>query len=311
MTVTLQIAGGPEKSLADWGISSCVREVSNQAHDHVACDMMLAVDANDPIPYGTQVILRIGRTAAGSTTAGGLPVSGITSWTGGTTFFVGWRVETFRTGSPALEKLDFKFAGPWEFFFERLVFQKLWFTYNGTANVADWRSQIILGQSVNALVGPNDTIPGSSVTNLMSIRQQLAEIIAYVAAQTITDYGSAQLQSDALTSAIDGTNWDLYESPGTNLIIPDYIPGYAVAGKTSAQSGASAANMQTVLRAPLEAANDITCAEAMRKMLKWIGPMGEPVVWFDYTTVLSGNPCPTLHVSTRDQLPAINLPITP
>jgi hypothetical protein len=106
-------------------------------------------------------------------------------------------------------------------------------------------------------------------------------------------------------------NYDLYSTPGANLIIPDYVAGYAASGKTSAQTGANAANMKTVLRAPLEAVNDITCAEAMRKMLRWIGPMGSPVVWFDYTTLLSGHPCPTLHISTRDQLPSINLPITP
>jgi hypothetical protein len=273
---------GVEKPLADWGISQATREVANQAHDHFACDMMLAADAADPLPYGSKIILRIGRvpTAGTGFTPGDLPISGITSWQGGKTFFIGYRVETFRTGSPAIEKLDYKFAGPWEFFFERLVFQKLWWTWNGTENVADWRSQVILGMSVNAEIGANDTIPGTDATNLMSIRQQVAEIIV---------------------------NYDLYATPGTNLIIPDYIAAsYQISGKTS-----QSVNINTVLRAPLDSVNDITCAEAMRKMLRWIGPMGSPVVWFDYTTLLSGHPCPTLHISTRDQLPSINLPITP
>jgi hypothetical protein len=309
MTFTTLTYNGVEQSLADWGISRATREVSNQAHDHFACDMMTAADAADPLPYASQITLRIGRIpAAGTgTNSAGIPLGGITSWQGGQIWFIGCRVENFRTGSPTLEKFDYKFAGPWEFFFERLVFQKLWWTWNGTENVADWRSQVILGLSVNAQVGQNDTIPDSNATNLMSIRQQVAEIIAYVIAQTTADYGSPQLQSDNLTAAIDGVNYDLYETPGTNLIIPDYIAaGYAVSGKTSAGSGANAANMQTVLRAPLDSVNDITCAEAMRKMLRWIGPMGSPVVWFDYTTTP-----PTLHISTRDQLPSINLPITP
>jgi hypothetical protein len=308
MTFTTLTYNSVEMSLADWGISTATREVSNQAHDHFACDMMLAADAADPLPYGAQITLRIGRTpqsGSGVSPLSGLPLSGITSWTGGNIFFVGYRVDNFRTGSPTLEKFDYKFAGPWEFFFERLVFQKLWWTYDGTANVADWRSQVILGLSVSAEVGVNDTVPNSNATNLMSIRQQVAEIIAYVINQTTADYGSPQLQSDNLTAEIDGVNYDLYETPGTNLIIPDYIAaGYAVSGKTSAGSGANAANMQTVLRAPLDSVNDITCAEAMRKMLRWIGPMGSPVVWFDYTTTP-----PTLHISTRDQLPAITLPL--
>jgi hypothetical protein len=302
MTFTTLQLNGVEKCLADWGISTAAREVTNQAHDHFACDMILPADTPDPIPYGSQIILRIGRAPSGGggvSPATGLPLSGNTAWTGGTQWFVGWRVEEFRSGSPSLEKLDFKFAGPWEFFFERLVFQKLWWSWNGAANVADWRSQIVLGQSVTALIGVNDTIPGTSATNLMSIRQQVAEIIAYVVAQTTADYGSPQVQSDNLTAAIDGVNYDLYATPGTNLIIPDYIAvSYAVSGKTS-----SSANVNTVLRAPLDSVNDITCAEAMRKMLRWIGPLGSPVTWFDYTTTP-----PTLHVSTRDQLPAISLP---
>jgi hypothetical protein len=304
MTFVTLTYNGAEMSLGDWGISQATREVSNQAHDHFACDIMLAADATDPLPYGAQITLRIGRTPASGTglTPGGLPISGISSWTGGTVWFVGYRVDNFRTGSPDLEKFDYKFAGPWEFFFERLVFQKLWWTYNGTQNVADWRSQVVLGLSVNALVGANDTVPDSDATNLMSIRQQVAEIIAYVINQTTADYGSPQLQSDNLTAAIDGTNYDLYETPGTNLIIPDYIAGYAASGKTSANSGSDAANMQTVLRAPLDSVNDITCAEAMRRMLRWIGPMGSPVVWFDYTTTP-----PTLKISTRDQLPSVTL----
>jgi hypothetical protein len=313
MTFTTLQYNSSELCLADWGISTCQREVSNQAHDHVACEFELPADGNDPIPDGAQIVLRIGRlpSSGANLNAAGLPLPGNTAWTGGKTFFVGWRVANFRTGSPALESMALKFAGPWEFFFERLVFQKLWATWNGTANVADWRSQIILGQSVNALTGPNDTIAGSSATNLMSIRQQLAEIIAYVVAQTVTDYGSAQIQSDPLTYTNDGTNWDLNETPGSNIVIADFLPGYAVSGKTSAPSGATAANMQTVLRAPLEAVNDITCAESIRKQVKWIGPMGDAVVWFDYTTTLAGNPCPTLHISTRDQLPAVTLPLTP
>jgi hypothetical protein len=314
---TLQY-NGLEQSLADWHISACQREVTNQAHDHLACEMLLPADAPDPIPYGGQIILRIGRVPTGQTgqTASGLPVSGLTSWTGGKTFFVGWRVENFRTGNPAFEAMNLKFAGPWEFFFERLIFQKLFFTWNGTDNVADWRSQIILGLSVNSLVGANDTIPGTNATNLMSIRQQVAEIIAYVVAQTTADYGSPQIQSDSLAADSNGNYLLNATYPGatfpggTKIVIPDYIAGiYAGSGRSSAgqvQAGSTLANMQTVLRAPLDAVTDITCAEALRRQLKWIGPMGDAVVWFDYTATP-----PALHISTRDQLPAISLPITP
>ena len=302
---TLTIAG-VEKPLADWSISTCQREVSNQAHDHIVFDYLnIPADAPEPIPYGTQAILKIGRIPASgpATTTSGLPISGCATWTGGTTWFIGWRVENFRTGSPDLEKFTYKFAGPWEFFLERLIFQKLWFTWNGIQQIADWRSQVILGQSVNATINPGSGWPGVAATNLMSIRQQLAEIIAYAANLTATDYGAPQFQSDPLTSALDGINYDLYETPSGNIQVPDYIPGYATNGKNSAT-----ANLTTVLRAPLDSVNDTTCAECLRKMLKWIGAMGDAVVWFDYTTTLAGAPCPTLKISTRDLLPAISLP---
>jgi hypothetical protein len=316
MTYTTLQYNGVEKSLADWGVSACQREVSNQAHDHVACEIQLPADAADPIPYGGQIILRLGRVplSVTPTLPNGLPRSGLTSWTGGATFFVGWRVENFRTGSPALENMNLKFAGPWEYFFERLVFQKLWFTWNGAANVADWRSQVVLGQSVNALVGPNDTVPGTNATNLMSIRQQVVEIINYCLNQTTADYGSPQFQSDALDADENGNyllnptypGAALTAYAGAKILIPDFLAGYQVSDQSSAsqaQSGTTPANMNTVLRAPLDSVNDLTCAEALRRQLKWIGPMGDAVVWFDYTQTP-----PALNISTRDQLPSISIP---
>ena len=316
MTYTTLTYSGVEKALADWGISTARRENGNQAGDNMAFDMMLATDAVDPFPYGAKISVQIGRFSSTVNTLNPtLPAPGASGFSGGRIFFVGYRVDTFRTGSPEMEKLGYKFAGPWEFFFERLVFQKLWWTWNGTANVADWRSQVVLGMSVNALIGANDTVPGSNATNLMSIRQQVIEIVQYVISQTalITAYGStAQLQFDSLTSAIDGTNYDLlnYEiggaiPAGIQCLIPDFLAGFGVTGKTSGQSGVAAANMQTVLRAPLDTVNDITCAEAMRKMLRWIGAVGSPVVWFDYTATP-----PLLHVATRDILPSVNLPFS-
>ncbi len=59
-----------------------------------------------------------------------------------------------------------------------------------------------------------------------------------------------------------------------------------------------------MLRAPLDAVNDMTCGECFRRMPRWIGAVGSPVAWFDYTTAP-----PTLQVSTRDQLAGVALPL--
>jgi hypothetical protein len=44
MTFTTLQYNGAEKCLADWQISQATREVSNQAHDHFACDILLPAD---------------------------------------------------------------------------------------------------------------------------------------------------------------------------------------------------------------------------------------------------------------------------
>ncbi len=296
---------GVEKTLADWGISAWRREVLNQAGDSFGFDLQAAADAPEIFPYGAQIIVRIGRVAPAAVSGNlALPAARATGFTGGKTWFVGYRAHDCRTGSAQLEELGYKFAGPWEFFLERLTFQKLWLTWNGARQVADWRSQIILGMSVTALSGAGDTVRGSTGTNLMSISQQLREIAAYVAAasayeQSVNSLGwtaGAQIQFDPLDGDVNG-NYLLNAVPGPFCLIPDYVPGApAPAGETSANTTG------LILRAPLDAVNDITCAEAFRKMVRWIGAIGSPVIWFDYTQTP-----PALKVSTRDQLPSVTL----
>jgi hypothetical protein len=308
MTYVTLTYGGMEKSLADWGISAWRREVYNQASDSFAFGLLAATDAAEIFPFGAMILIQIGRVSTGSTQAlqnPTLPQTGATAFSGGSKWFVGYRVDNVRTGSAELEALDYKFAGPWDFFFERLVFQKLWLTWNGTQQIADWRSQVVLGLSVNALTGAGDTVTSSTTTNLMSIAQQLIEIAEYVEAQssyeqTVNGLGwpsGAQIQFDNLTT--DGSGNYQLATARTHCTIPDFVPGYAGgAGDLAATTSGK------VLRAPLDTVNDMTCAECMRRQLRWIGAMGSPVTWWDYTT----SP-PTLKVSTRDQLNAITLPL--
>ncbi|MGA2540173.1 MAG: hypothetical protein ABSG78_01285 [Verrucomicrobiota bacterium] len=306
MTYTTLTYNGTEKCLADWGVARWRRECFNQASDSFGFDLLAQADAAEIFAFGAMVKISTGRTPGPGvpTSAAGLPVSGCTSWTGGKTWFVGWRAQNVRTGTAEMEGFKYKLAGPWDFFFERLVFQKLWLTWNGVKQIADWRSQVVLGMSVNALTGAGDTVTGSTTTNLMSISQQLKEITSYVIAQsayeqTVNGLGwpaGGQMQFDNLTTDANG-NYHLLPAPGANCRIPDFVPGYAGA---SGDTPVSTSGL--MLRAPLDAVNDMTCAECFRRMLRWIGAVGSPVVWFDYTTTP-----PTLKVSTRDQLPAVTL----
>lgn len=310
--VTLQSAVNgvqTEMRLSDWGIATCKRRPSNQAGDGVDLDLITrAADGPDPFAFGQQIIVRIGRAPGGNPKAS--PAKNQTAWGGGKVFFVGWRVENFATVSPRLESFRYKFAGPWDFFLERLPFYKLFVTYDATLGkqVARYRSQVVLGQSLNTLTGANDTVPGTLDTNLMSISQQIIEIVQFCIGRTTVKYGSPQFQFDALSQDVDG-NWEL-SAARTNIAIPDYVPG---TGAGSGGNGLAPGQTTVPLLAPLDAVQDISCAEALRREMRWIGGVGSPVAWFDYTTTAEDGvtPLPTLKISTRDLLPSRTLPAFP
>jgi hypothetical protein len=303
MTLNTLTFNGVEKSLADWGISACRREASNQAGDYVTFVIAAPADETDPFPFGSQIILRLGRVpGAVNPLAPSMPPSvaqipGL-AYSGGKTFFVGWRIDCHRTAQPESETLQYKFGGPWDFFLERLVFQKLFLTWNGAKEIADWRSQVVLGQSLTDLTGPNDTVPGSIATTRLSLSQQIREIVNYCINQTTAQYGSPQFQFDALT--MSGGLYPLSASLGTFCKIPDYVPGLGV---TLAGNGLAPGQTTQALQAPLESVQDSTCGECLRRQLRWIGGVGSPVAWFDYTQTP-----PALNISTRDLLPALSLP---
>jgi len=203
------------------------------------------------------------------------------------------------------ESLNYHFAGPWEFFLERTIMQQLFFSYSAAQgkNAAGYRSQFVLGMSLNTLVGTADTVAGSTATNLLSIRQTVIQIVQYGIGVTATlaHYGSTpQFQFDPLTSGgantsftLNGDNVEALATAGANCLIPDFIPGWEVSGASN-----QTVNLSQVLRAPLDTVNDTTCAECLRYELKWlVGFLGSVSAWFDYTTTP-----PTLHIATRDVL---------
>jgi hypothetical protein len=315
MTYTTLSYQGTEKTLADWGISTWSRTAQNQAQDGFDFSMPAPMDGNDVFPYGAQVIIRINRAASRLNPINPtLPASlndggGALGFSGGRQWFWGYCIDNERRGEAGAETFNYRFVGPYPFFFERLIFQKLMLTWNGTRQVLDYQSDVVLGVSIPALTGAGDTIAGTVSTNLMSIAQQVKEICLYAQADSAYQQannglgwpGGAQFQCDALTNEIDGVNWDLLQTPSANVLINDYAAG-ALGGETSASTLPAGSCM---LRAPLDTVNAITCAEAMRRQLQWLGGMGSPVVWTDH----SQTP-PQLHVATRDRLTAVTLPLS-
>lgn len=310
MTYTTLTYEGVEKSLADWGIANWHRLVQNQAKDEFVLTISAPMDGGDLFPYGAQIIIRINRSASAVNPVNPtLPQSGATSFSGGTQWFWGYCIDNDRVGEPGGESLVYTFAGPYQFFFERLIFQKLQLTWNGAKQIADYQSDVVLGLSLTTLTGTGDTVQSSTATNLMSIAQQIKEICMYAQADSAYQQsvnglgwpGTSQFSCDQLTTAIDGVNWDLLATPSANVLISDYA-GTALSGKTSA-SGLPAGSY--MLRCPLDAANAITCAEAMRRQLQWLGGIGSPVVWVDH----SQTP-PQLRIIPRGALPSKSLALT-
>jgi hypothetical protein len=314
MLYTTLTYAGVEKSLADWGISTWSRTVQNQANDDFNFTIPTPMDGSDIFPYGANIIIKINRIASAvnpinPTLPNSLSLTSDLSYSGGAQWFWGYCVDNNRTGDPGSESFNYRFAGPYEFFFDRLIFQKLYLTWNGTKQIADYQSDVILGLSLTLLTGAGDTVQGTTATNLMSIAQQVKEICMYAQADSAYQQannglswpGTVQFQCDALTAAIDGINWDLLQTPSANVLIPDYA-GAGLSGKTSASALPAGSYM---LRCPLDAVNAITCAEAMRRQLQWLGGIGSPVVWTDH----SQTP-PQLHIATRDQLTAKSLALS-
>ena len=319
MTFTTLTYNGIEKSLADWGFSSAALEWNNQASETFAGDIAsLGATSADPFPFGAYIVLQIGRSMAQASFDGaGDPVTtAATKYVGGKIRFKGYRKHTVRVASPAVEALKYKFVNAWEFFLEWTTFRQLWLTYAGQKDshgnpiqTTDYRDNVVLGFSPQLLTGPNDQVPNSVATNLMTITQTIKQIIAYGAARSVTASqlqptpgwpAGPQLQSDALTVDANG-NYYLIANPqtsGSAILIPDYVPGTAPGA-----NGTSLVPNGTMLRAPLDSAVNVTCAECIRRMCRWVGALGEPVLWWDYTT----SP-PTLHISTVDKLPSKSLP---
>lgn len=181
---------------------------------------------------------------------------------GGRVWYVGYRQRHVRSASGRMQGFKYQFANAWTFFMERHTFQKLWPSWNGKAIAGLPTTSVVLGESTTLL-----TENGVQTTQ-MTIAQQVVEIVNYTANQTGLEYGAQQFQLD--TNFVNGP-----------------LSGSGALGGWKGYC-------------PMDAANDITCAEALKKTLKIVPGVS---MWFDYST----NP-PTLHIATRDTLPSVTLP---
>lgn len=101
---------------------------------------------------------------------------------------------------------------------------------------------------------------------------------------------TALLSKLILGQALDGS------ARTSGQVIADALD-YAIAAGAPFQRGV----VLDGFNVPLDQVSDVTCAEVIRKMLRW---HPDAVLWFDYST----DPLPTVHVRARGELTAAALP---
>lgn len=310
-------AAGTEKTLYDWGITSCSRDVQNMAQDNLGFNISYPATSGPIFAYLGRITLQLGRI--GGSFVNGTP----TTFTGGVPWSVHYILQEFRNASGRMQRYQYKAASVWETFMERHVFQKFGMQWNGLQGAASGlvmapRSQIWLGQSIATLTEPN----GQQTTE-MTVAQQVAEIVNFTIAQTIAEYSGGPLGNPMpITIPLNaGTNCD--------VVIANYIKANApsalfaldtmfatdanfnvvgTAGQVTPLNGNSDPLEGWLGLCPMDAANDLTCAEALRKTLKVLPSV---TMWFDFSPTIGAaatSSVPVLHIATRDTLPPVTLP---
>lgn len=354
MTFTTLQFGATEKSLDDWGITAVKRKVSNQAKDNLSFEIpVVDITGAPPFPYDSLIIVRIQRVFANGSSGlqpgTCLPITGNKAWKGGQTFFVGWTKSPVAAGAGPNARLQYQALGVWERWIERTKLFQLFMSYDGSELIAHYTDNFVLGLSLNSLIGAQDTIAGTSATNLMSITQVLKQIADWAIYAGSLALGYAPFQFDDIAGTEDTGAWLLDTTPSEHCLLPDFIPNYGTSGSwdqgvvgqsspnpaniasnlPASVQAAAGPNINLSLRAPLESINGALCAESLRRVAAWAGPIGDIVIWLDPTTASPGGtianqsaggdvavpaaaaPLPTLNIASRDQLPAIDLPYPP
>jgi hypothetical protein len=275
---TMQV-GDREMDLASWGICRCNREVNNQASDSFGFDLQAQFDAPDLFPFDTKIIIRRQRQQQ-LTPNQTVPFPNAFVPGSGKVFFVGRRKQHIRRGTGRMENFKYKFAGVWERFLEFHEYQQPWYwllNQGGKVTVQGtfYSTQIVLGQSGTLIIESNGV-----QTTQETMAEAMIDAATWTMHATTNKYGTPEFQIDTAlpTSNFDGVGgWE----------------GYF----------------------PMQAANDITTAEAIRKVLQYVP---QSSAWFDCsTTSATGGPAnedaiplPTFRVNTRNTAQSVTLPLS-
>ncbi|MDD5676579.1 MAG: hypothetical protein PHW60_01130 [Kiritimatiellae bacterium] len=182
-------------------------------------------------------------------------------------WFYGRVVQVPRSGSGTEESMDYELAGPW-WFLDNLVYQQIWSAGMRPQPYTLAEDEVKLGEET---IGET---PDEVVYDLIGVYKSRV-ILGQDPA------GDPRSSGEVITDVIN----------------------YAIASGAPIQLDPEDP-IEPDLEIPFDEQQDITCAEAIRRMLRW---SPDAVTWFDYSTT----PYPTFHCARRSALESLSLALQP
>ncbi|MDD5679389.1 MAG: hypothetical protein PHW60_15585 [Kiritimatiellae bacterium] len=182
-------------------------------------------------------------------------------------WFYGRVVQVPRSGSGTEESMDYELAGPW-WFLDNLVYQQIWSAGMRPQPYTLAEGEVKLGEET--IGEPPDEV--------------VYDLIGVYKSRVILGQDPAG------------------DPRSSGEVIADVI-NYAIASGAPIQLDPEDP-IEPDLEIPFDEQQDITCSEAIRRMLRW---SPDAVTWFDYSTT----PYPTFHCARRSALESLSLALQP
>jgi len=183
-------------------------------------------------------------------------------------WFYGRVIQVPRSGSATEERMDYQLAGPW-WHLDNLVYQQVWSSGMRAQPYTLAEDEIKLGEETI-----HDEITGEDT---------VYDLIGVYKSRVILGQDHAGAQRTSGQVVADVINYAIISGAPIQLDPEDPI--------------------EPDLQIPFDEQNDITCSEAIRRMLRW---SPDAVTWFDYSTT----PYPTFHCVRRSALQSLAIPLS-
>ena len=305
---TLQIVGGDEKQFSDWGFSieGLTGLVRNQAVDSWQATIVnstVAKEADSPaFAFGQQIIIRINRTSSNLPD----PLTGIitpakNSFSGGTSDFVGKRIDSPMKAGAGGQGVTYKFYGPW-YDLDNSDFQQ---NFAGTAYQSLIAETILFtgfDQFQNLMnISVGDQLQAGLQFLIDTYAGQGMPLPFQYTGRALTA-GKIDLTTTATAPATpDATNQTFnFLSLGLLSANPNFYYQNLVPAKPTIDRQLFGSYFPSFIEKPMK------CSEVLKKCLE-LWPRTN--IWFDYTTLAADGktPLPTIHIDVVDNMSPVTL----